>query len=184
MIRNQKIDTDPDGVPTNPDGLSKRELKRLFRPRFGSCPNSPWEKERKKKPLVRESAFGEIETLDRGVRFFVLALEALGARTLFSCEGHPDGFYAYFRCPYRLATEIAKTGFKVEVEEKGRFKISLDGNADGYFSIRDLGRKKSSAKKWTRKVKELALQAISINWHQDLLLPKKLWPLKDRGIEP
>ena len=51
------------------------------------------------------------ELIDPGVNFFVLALTALGARTQYSCEGHPQGFYITFSCPYELALAIDQCGF-------------------------------------------------------------------------
>lgn len=64
------------------------------------------------------------ETLEPGVNFFVLALEELGAKTNFSCEGHPRGFYVAFEAPYELAIEIRKAGqFSVEIWEENTWTI-------------------------------------------------------------
>ena len=49
--------------------------------------------------------------LERGVNFFVAALESFGATTSFSCEGHPDFFYVSARMPHALARRIAGAGF-------------------------------------------------------------------------
>lgn len=60
------------------------------------------------------------ERLDPGVNFFVLALEELGAKTQFSCEGHPKGFYIAFEAPLELAVEIAQLQkFSVEIWKEG-----------------------------------------------------------------
>jgi len=78
-------------------------------------------------PLQRRSPLsGEMEPIDPGVRFFVLALEALGAVTRFSCEGHPRGFYVAFNAPYALALEIKHAGyFSVEVEGDDLWSVRM-----------------------------------------------------------
>lgn len=75
--------------------------------------------------LTRGSPFGVLEPIDPGVNFFVLALESLGAKPKFSCEGHPSGFYVAFQAPYELAAKIKTAGF---------FTVEIEG--DGYWSIR------------------------------------------------
>lgn len=61
-------------------------------------------------------AFGDLEPIDAGVSFFVVMLEALGAKTSFSCEGHPTGFYVAFEAPYELANQIKLARyFEVEI---------------------------------------------------------------------
>lgn len=61
-----------------------------------------------------------LETLERGVNFFILALEQLGAKTNASCEGHPHGFYVWFSCDDRLARRIHDAGyFAVEMSRVG-----------------------------------------------------------------
>jgi hypothetical protein len=67
----------------------------------------------------------EAETLERGVNFFVLMLEKLGAYTCFSCEGHPNSFYLTFVAPINLAVRIRSCGF---------FTVELEGH--NYWSIR------------------------------------------------
>lgn len=52
-------------------------------------------------------------------------LEALGARTEFSCEGHPDGFYIVFYGPISLAQTLVYCGF-FRVELEGRTGASGD----------------------------------------------------------
>lgn len=57
--------------------------------------------------------------LERGVNFFVLALESMGALTTWSCEGHPTGFYIVFFADYDLALQVSRIGwFRVEVERR------------------------------------------------------------------
>jgi hypothetical protein len=52
----------------------------------------------------------KLELLDPGVRWFVLALESLGATTEFSCDGHGtiEDWYIIFHAPYKLAVRIAQ----------------------------------------------------------------------------
>ena len=74
-----------------------------------------------KKKLVRDG-----EVLDRDVNYFVHKLEKFGARTLYSCGGHPDGFYVYFLAPYSLAVRIESYGyFNVEIEGTNGFSIRV-----------------------------------------------------------
>lgn len=63
--------------------------------------------------LMRSSGLprSKEEPLDPGVNFFVMALEALGLQTQFSCEGHPDEFYITFWAPYKTALWISSAGF-------------------------------------------------------------------------
>lgn len=65
------------------------------------------------------------EKLEPGVNYFVAMLEQLGAKTTFSCEGHPGGFYITFAVPYSKAIKIKECGF---------FAVEVEG--DGYWSIR------------------------------------------------
>ena len=53
--------------------------------------------------------------LEPGVRIFVLTLEAVGATSVMSCEGHPDGFYIGFKAPYELLLNL--------VSEQDRRKV-------------------------------------------------------------
>jgi len=68
-------------------------------------------------------------TLDRGVNYFVEALERLGAFTRYSCDGHgnPENFYVMFTAPYSLALKIVAAGFfKVELNRrKNTFELRL-----------------------------------------------------------
>lgn len=68
--------------------------------------------------------------LERGVNYFVLALERMGATTMWTCEGHPTGFYIVFHADYRLAHDIEQAGyFHVEVERQlNCFSIRLPGS--------------------------------------------------------
>lgn len=47
-------------------------------------------------------------------------LEKLGAKTEFSCEGHPTGFYIVFYAPITVAQNLVHCGFfNVELERYG-----------------------------------------------------------------
>lgn len=63
--------------------------------------------------------------LDPGVNFFVLALEFLGLKTSYSCEGHPRGFYVTFHASYAMARSIKAAKY---------FLVEIEG--DDYWSIR------------------------------------------------
>ena len=88
-------------------------------------PKSVWDMTWKEacKARVRRKSPGstKLETLDPGVRWFVLALEALGVSTAFSCDGHGclGDWYLTFHAPYPIALEIARCDdrFKVSVIE-------------------------------------------------------------------
>lgn len=55
--------------------------------------------------------------IDKGVNYFVLMLEQLGARPSYSCEGHPNGFYVSFKAATKVAERIANCGYLcVELE--------------------------------------------------------------------
>ena len=75
----------------------------------------PWDAARKLS-IVRYDYREEGEVIDPGVNFFVLTLEALGARPKYSCEGHPEYFYIMFKAPFRLAQEIARISHDYHVE--------------------------------------------------------------------
>lgn len=80
--------------------------------------NNPWKKAKSKK-LVRTSPCELYYkcVLDKGVNYFVLALEDIGCQTYYSCEGHfkrkpyiPE-FYIAFQASKRNAQKIKKTLF-------------------------------------------------------------------------
>lgn len=98
-----------------------------------------WERATQR-PLVRRSPCGlYCEEIDRGVNFFVLALERLGAITQYSCEGHPDGFYVVFTAPYSVAQKIKNCGyFRVELEMGECWSIRLPDGIDESTRVRIL----------------------------------------------
>lgn len=88
-----------------------------------------WDTWRKRTVRRSDTLTGKKITIEPGAAYFVEALERLGARTEYSCEGHPKGFYVSFRGPYKLAIKVAAAGFfTVELLRNGRWKISLGGN--------------------------------------------------------
>ena len=67
------------------------------------------------------------EKIDRGTNYFVLRLNEFGLRTLFSCEGHPNGFYITFQAPYTRALEFKGFGyFSFEIEGKNYWSIRIN----------------------------------------------------------
>lgn len=67
--------------------------------------------------------------IDRGVNYFVLALEQLGAQPEYSCEGHPNSFYVLFSAPQSVAEAIRARGFfAVELEGEDRWSIRISRN--------------------------------------------------------
>ena len=90
-------------------------------------PKSPWDKARKL-VLHRQSPCGiYTDPLERGVNYFVLMLEQLGATTEYSCEGHkhcPNNFYVVFNAPLCVAVKIMSCGFFiVELEGDNRWSL-------------------------------------------------------------
>lgn len=64
--------------------------------------------------------------IDVGANYFVLMLEQLGAKTLYSCEGHPNNFYVMFEAPYDIALAVASYGyFLVEVEDRDQWSLRM-----------------------------------------------------------
>ena len=62
----------------------------------------------------------EVVKIDPGVNYFILMLEQLGCHTVFSCEGHPRGFYITFVSHYKTALKIQGCGY---------FTVSIAGEA-------------------------------------------------------
>lgn len=86
-------------------------------------PSNPWDDAKKRKLIRRDTLSGEVIVLERGVNFFVEALERLGAITFFSCEGHPCGFYIAFSCDEKVARRVSAAGF---------FNVELGGVRGGW----------------------------------------------------
>lgn len=79
-------------------------------------------------PITRKSPCGTYTgEIDRGVNFFVLMLEQIGAVPEYSCEGHPDGFYVLFWAPYEIVEQLWTAGyFRIEFEGDHRWSIRTD----------------------------------------------------------
>jgi len=71
---------------------------------------------------TKPNIWDEVRDLDMplvepGARFFVFALNLMGCMTIYSCEGHPDGFYVIFKATLAQARRIKLAGFmSVELE--------------------------------------------------------------------
>ena len=114
--------------------------------------NHPWDLAAAT-PLTRQSTpLYKPQVIDPGVNFFVLALEALGATTQFSCEGHPAGFYVLFSAPYELALSIRNAGF-----------FSVEINGPGTWAIRKLSAEFAQSP-YTEKDKAEVLRAAADAW--------------------
>ena len=68
------------------------------------------------------------EALDRDVNYFILQLERLGCKTLYSCGGHPNDFYVVFRASYSVARRISRCGY---------FVVSIGGHPDLFHLSHD-----------------------------------------------
>jgi hypothetical protein len=122
---------------------------------------TPWDRSRQE-VLTRSGC-----ELERGVNYFVTALEKLGAKTTYSCEGHPKGFYIVFQGTYDLAHAIANAGyFQVEIE-RGR----------GEFSLRLMSNEVGHGPTWDEKAKRECLRWASEAWEKAFFPePKPLGP--------
>lgn len=119
--------------------------------------NTAWDRARKRL-LKRKSPDGELVSLERGVNYFVESLERLGARTLYSCEGHPDGFYILFEAAYPVALLLQSAGFfSVEIEGVNRWSIRKRYQA---ASVRDHYRTlRWASKAWEKRISDIGLGA-------------------------
>lgn len=101
-----------------------------------------WEKA-KKITLIKSSPCGTYtqEKLDKGVNYFILALEKLGCNTYYSCEGHfsknkyvPD-FYIVFDAPKSIILCLKQMLLGIftlekESEDEWSLRISFDSAKD------------------------------------------------------
>lgn len=94
--------------------------------------NHAWDKAAATVLQRRSGTKCDLENIDPGVNFFVLALEALGAKPKYSCEGHPRSFYICFQADYELALEIRSAGY-FTVEAEGRDYWSIRKMAGEYM---------------------------------------------------
>lgn len=111
--------------------------------------------------------------LESGVNYFVLQLERLGAVTLYTCEGHPNGFYILFHTAHasaNLVHDIAGAGFiSVGVSDKpGTYRL----NFHAHTSFKDEADRDETfrwaAKCWEKKLGRLVLPlGPEHTWRQD-----------------
>jgi len=120
----------------------------------------PWDRERKV-VLRRTSPTGRKNILDRDVNYFVLQLERIGCKTLYSCGGHPDNFYILFEASYWQA---------VKIEQCGYFNVSLTPRIGEFHLWHDF--RKDERGSSTPKDKLLRWTAVA--WEQ------KLGPLRKK----
>jgi hypothetical protein len=103
--------------------------------------------------------YPQLQDLEPGVKFFVLMLEQLGCSTLFSCEGHPRGFYIVFTTTSDyLVRELVRCGyFMVEVrQEPWQYRLSLDWQeAHGL-----------EGRRWSQRAKNRLLHQAANAWTQ------------------
>jgi hypothetical protein len=117
--------------------------------------------------MIRRDPNGKEHVLEPGVKFFVLALEALGVQTLYSCEGHPRGFYVMFRGTYRLACKVAESGILT-------VRIVQNGIHRSRTWLVDLPYLRG---------KPTALSQVSILWMRDLFGLSTPWDAAVRSLE-
>jgi hypothetical protein len=110
-------------------------------------------------PIWRRCPFPHLSgLLDPGVVYFVLQLERMGARTTFSCEGHPGGFYIVFRARETLARTIASSvAFRVEIDTNPGWRLSLQSDPQTEAHRRSALR--TAATLWQRRFGALDLDA-------------------------
>lgn len=91
---------------------------------------SSWDRARRRSVKRFDMVLGKDVQLEPGVKYFVLQLERMGCITLFSCEGHPSGFYIAFNGPYEVAVKLASFGFlTIEISHgAGDFHLGLGNN--------------------------------------------------------
>ena len=101
--------------------------------------------------------------LERGVNFFVLALESAGAKPLWSCEGHPRGFMVGFNAPVALAERIVAAGyFRVSLRTRQFTKKTHSWVMD--ISTTESGFAKQIKKPWTEREKAKLLRRAAAAW--------------------
>lgn len=106
--------------------------------------NTPWDRAYQKPQLIRfDEIFQKNAELERGVTYFIEAIESMGGKTYFSCEGHTVGdkafyhFYILFSMPYanmRILSKYVKSGIiemsaSVSLEVEDIWRLSLRCNS-------------------------------------------------------
>ena len=116
-----------------------------------------WDENRNRKLIGDEG-----KRIDPGVNFFVLMLQAMGCKTRFSCEGHPEGFYVSFKANLTQARFIHTMGFfTVEMEHGSNlWSIRIHGEENSKEHVDHL---RWAATSWKERLKPLLarrLQAV------------------------
>jgi hypothetical protein len=114
---------------------------------------TPFDQARLNRLHVSDTLTGEEVTLDPEVNFFVKALESIGAKVLFSCGGHPNGFYISFEASYEIAHSIQGCGFfDVSIAGENVWRIDLGRNDCDYLTkSRRNALLRSTADIWVRR---------------------------------
>ena len=121
-------------------------------------PTNPWDAALKL-PVTRGNALHTPAPLEPGVKYFVLALEQLGCETVWSCEGHPNGFYITFCGPMLVAHTLSALGvFNVEIFSAG-YRLGLERL--------ELEAHRRGAK-WTDRARKHALRQAAAAWEAEL----------------
>ncbi len=115
----------------------------------------------KKLEVIRGNWMQPPSPLEPGVKYFVLAIEAMGGRTEFSCEGHPDGFYILFtHLRPEIVAAIASVGyFTIAITRHNTYRLSLLGHEHASFR---------GAPAWTEKYKASILRSAAKAWELNL----------------
>lgn len=143
-------------------------------------PLNPWDQARKQLILrpdtLKRICGGSLEMckLERGVNFFILMLEKLGAQTHWSCEGHPTGFYIVFRCPYPIACMISHAGyFGVEIaSDDSTFSLRLPAQSETTERVKRRALR-GAAESWTRHLTPIIQLGLKIAQPREVVVKRR-----------
>ena len=138
--------------------MPAQQMKILMFPKPSwAASKRPWDDAAKLAVIRYCRTSGDNVELERGVNFFIQTQEYLGAHTLYSCEGHPRGFYILFDADWDLAYDIACAGyFEVMMaaphHPKNRWHLCFGHNVrNASFAERDKRRLlRAAAKAWQK----------------------------------
>jgi len=90
---------------------------------------SPYDLARQSILFRNDTINSDTIAIESGVNFFMLALEKLGAKVLFTCEGHPTGFNIVFEADYDTTHELSLCGYFTYqlMANKNRWSMNLRG---------------------------------------------------------
>jgi hypothetical protein len=133
-------------------------------------PNTPWDLAQQHTLIRCSPCKGDAPyVLELGVNYFVLKLESLGAKTHWSCEGHPSGFYMVFSAPFALATKIAyasSNGADISIKRsikkwvKGSNEVTYYKHPDWRMGLYPHGDNYES--------RDFVLRNLSVSWENNL----------------